>query len=127
MFKLIKFGVKNRMFSTQSAKTKIGLLGVPYNEGTSRKGLGAEFAPEMIRQHGVVNEILEFNENVDIKDFGDVEVKDVKENTNVSPKNMIHYDGFMPLMQRISNKVQEIRSENRICVTLGGDHAIAVG
>lgn len=126
VLKLIRFGVQSRMFSSQPAKTKIGLLGVPYNEGTSRKSIGTELAPQLIRKGGLVDEILEFNEHVDIKDFGDLAIGDVKE-TGTNPKNMLNYTGFMPLMKKISEKVQEIRAENRICVTLGGDHGLAVG
>jgi len=118
--------MQNRMFSSKSVKSKIGLLGVPYNEGTSRKGIGTELAPQLIRKGGLVKEIEEFNEHVDIKDFGDLAVGDIKE-TVTSPKNMLNYTRFMPLMKKISESVQEIRAENRICVTLGGDHALAVG
>lgn len=126
VLKLMRFGMQNRMFSSQSVKSKIGLLGVPYNEGTSRKSIGTELAPQLIRKSGLVKEIEEFNEHVDIKEFGDLAVGDIKE-TATSPKNMLNYTRFMPLMKKISEKIQEIRAENRICVTLGGDHALAVG
>lgn len=126
VLKFVRFGVQGRMFSSQPAKTKIGLLGIPYNKGTSRKNIGTELAPQLMRKGGLVKEIEDFNEHVDIKDFGDLAVEDIKQATT-SPKNMLNYSGFMPLMKRISEKVQEIRAENRICVTLGGDHALAVG
>lgn len=113
------------MYSAQISRTRIGLLGIPYNEGTTKKG-GAELAPAMIRQQGLMKSIMDFNEHVDIKDFGDLDVN-VKEELNNQPDNMINYTRFMPLMESISKKIVQIRTDNRICVTLGGDHAIAVG
>lgn len=127
MSKLFSFSVQTRMFATQPVKTKMGLLGVPYNEGTSRVENGTELAPKLIREGGLVEEIAEFNENVDLKDFGDLSINASKSCGKIRTKNILNYDGFMPLMKRLSDKVQEIRAENRICVTLGGDHAIAVG
>lgn len=123
--KFMKFVVQNRMYSTQVLRTKIGLLGVPYNGGTSKK-VGTELGPARIREQGLTKEIREFNENVDIKDFGDLDVN-IKEELKLEPTNMLNYNGFMPLMKRISEKVEEIRAENRTCITLGGDHGIAVG
>lgn len=127
MSKLLRFSVQSRMFATQSVKTKVGLLGVPYNDGTSRKDIGTELAPKLIRDGGLVKEIVDFNENVDLKDFGDLSIDDTKDALKMNPKNILNYGGFMPLMKRLSEKVQEIRAENRTCVTLGGDHALAVG
>lgn len=124
---LVKSAVRNRMYSTQTVKTRIGLLGIPYGEGTSRKGLGSDLAPHMIREHGLLQEIQDFNENVDIKDYGNLDCNNFSENIIKRPNNMVNYNGFMPLMLSICNKVKEIRNEKRICVSLGGDHAIAVG
>lgn len=113
------------MYSAQVLRTKIGLLGIPYCEGTTKKG-GTELAPSMIRQQGLTKDIIDYNEHVDIKDFGDLDVN-IKDKLNIEPTNMLHYTRFMPLMKRISEKVAEIRADNCICITLGGDHAIAVG
>lgn len=117
----------HRLFSTTVTRTRFGLLGIPYNGGTSTKGNGVELAPQLIRQHNVITELTNFNPNIDIQDFGDIEVSDSGEELNASPKNMKNYSGFMPLMNRVNEKIQEIRADNRICITLGGDHAIAVG
>lgn len=125
--KLAKLTIPSRLFSTQVVKTKVGLLGVPYNGGTSRKGIGTELAPDLIRKEGLVSEIEEFNESVDLKDFGNLNIDKNPQGSPSEPNNMLNYGGFMPLMKRLSEKVQEIRNEKRICVTLGGDHALAVG
>lgn len=127
MLKLIQLGAQRRLFSTHPSKTQIGLIGIPYNEGTSRTNIGTELAPALIRKGGLFKEIMEYNQRVDIKDFGDLPLNDINETLKSIPKNMLNYTGFMTLMKRISDKIQEIRAENRICVTLGGDHGLAVG
>lgn len=126
LLKFVKLAGQQRLYSTQPVTTKIGLLGVPYNGGTSTND-GSELGPKLIRQSGLVKEIEEFNENVDIKDFGDLPVNDSPSEFKSSPKNMLNYSGFIPLMKSLSEKVQEVRAEKRICITLGGDHSIAVG
>lgn len=107
---------------------RIGLLGVPYNRGIKRIDvLGTELAPNAIRDGDLEGEIKYFNEHVDYKDFGDLRIDstDVKQ---TEPLNMHHYNrGFQSTMHRLSEKVCEIRKDNRVCVALGGDHALAVG
>lgn len=117
-----------RSFSSNITKTKIGLLGVPFNRGVKEPGIiGTELAPKAIRDGGLIKEITSFNENLDLKDFGDL-IIDSNNVKQTAPANMHHYNtGFQSTMQRLSDKVQEIRKEERICVTIGGDHSIAVG
>lgn len=126
VLKLAKLTVQRRLFSSESIKSKIGIVGVPYNRGASKK-TGTELAPNVIRQSGFIKELNEFHPNINVKDFGDVVVNDSHQTLETTPKNMLNYSGLMPLMKRISEKIQEIRAENRTCITLGGDHTIAVG
>lgn len=117
-----------RYFATQATKTKIGLLGVPFKNGSNHQKIkGTELAPNVIRDGGLIEEITYFNEHVDLKDFGDLRI-DTTNIRQIEPKNMLYYnDGFQSTMHRLCEKVSEIRNEDRMCVTLGGDHAIAVG
>lgn len=115
-------------FASNVTQTKVGLLGVPFNRGVKEPGIiGTELAPKVIRDGGLVKEIISFHENLDLKDFGDLTI-DSNKIKQSAPANMYHYNtGFQSTMQRLSDKVQEIRKEERICVTIGGDHSIAVG
>lgn len=126
LLKLVKLTVQRRLFSTQLIKTKIGVVGIPYNRGSSKK-TGTELAPNVIRQSGFIKQIQEFHPSIDIKDFGDVPFNDVQQTLETMPKNMLNYTGLMPLMKRVIEKIQEIRAENRVCIALGGDHTIAIG
>lgn len=125
----MKVSAIGSMLVRRHFSTKIGIVGVPYRYGTNRD-LGVERAPGLLRDSGLAAKIVEFNENVDVKDFGDVvagEPRAVASGGQKFPDNMHHYDRFMPTMQRLSEKIGEVRRDGRICVTLGGDHAIAVG
>lgn len=124
--KLARIAVPKRLFSTESIKTKIGIVGIPYNRGNPKRN-GTELAPNVIRQSDSFKEIKEFNENVDIKDFGDVAVNNIEQELESIPKNMLNYAGLLPTMKSVSEKIQDVRAENRICITLGGDHTIVIG
>lgn len=121
---LIASVLKRRQYST-----KVGIVGVPFNYGSTYKNLGVERGPSAIRAGNLIENILEFHENVDVKDFGDIEIYEppAAASDSKTPENMHFYDRLMPTMQRLSEKIGEIRRDDRICVTLGGDHAIGVG
>lgn len=116
------------MLVRRYSATKIGIVGVPYRYGTNGD-YGVERAPGLLRDRHLAAKIVEFNENVDIKDFGDVVASEpqVASGGPKCPDNMHNYDRFMPTMHRLSDKIGEVRRDGRICVTLGGDHSIAVG
>lgn len=124
----VKMNFLGSLLLRRQFSTKIGIVGAPYKYGTTHN-LGVERAPGLLRDHDLAGKIVEFNENVDIKDFGDVVTSEpvVASDGVKLPENMHHYDRFMPTMQRLSEKIGEVRRDGRICVTLGGDHAIAVG
>lgn len=62
----------------------------------------------------------------DIKDFGDVPEKKVDTGGKV-PSNMKEFADVVGCNQVLSKMVQEVLAEGRMCVTLGGDHALGVG
>lgn len=44
-----------------------------------------------------------------------------------SPKNMFNYHEVVSTMQNLSDKVLEVLKDNRMCITLGGDHSVGFG
>lgn len=106
--------------------TRVGIVGVPFNKGQSK--CGVSLGPQAIRNGGLIEDITEFNQWVDIHDYGDVnEFKVESAKAESSPHNMLNYATFAPTMKRLSDKVLEVYRDNRMCWTLGGDHSIAVG
>lgn len=105
---------------------RVGIVGVPFNKGQQKSGVS--LAPQAIRKAGLVEEIKEFNQWVDIRDYGDVYERSAEiANAKLLPKNMPNYAIFAGTMQRLSDKVLEVYRDNRMCWTIGGDHSIAVG
>lgn len=102
---------------------KVGIIGVPFGKGQRRGGV--QHGPKAIRDAGLIQEIHSFNQNVDVKDYGDIPEVDVE--LKSMPKNMLNYATAMGTMRNLSHRVCEILNEDRICLTLGGDHTIAIG
>lgn len=102
---------------------KIGIIGVPFGKGQRRNGV--HLGPKAIRDAGLVQEIINFNQNVDIKDYGDVPEVDV--DVTSLPKNMQNYHTVIGTMRNLSHRVNQVLNEDRMCVTLGGDHSLGIG
>lgn len=62
---------------------------------------------------------------VDIKDYGDIELG--CSSSLECPKNMSNYHEVVSTMRNLSDKVHEVLSNKRMCITLGGDHSLGFG
>lgn len=113
-----------RGMATTIDTSKIGIIGVPFSKGQRRSGV--HLGPQAIRDGNLIQEIQDFNQNVDIKDYGDVPEVDVELN-NAVPKNMHNYRTVMGTMRNLSQRVTEIMNDKRFCITLGGDHTVGIG
>lgn len=113
----------NRGLATAIDACKIGIIGVPFSKGQRRNGV--HLGPKAIREAGLIQQIQEFNQNVDIKDYGDVPEVDVE--VAAVPKNMHQYKTVMGTMRNLSHRVSEILNDARLCITLGGDHTTGLG
>lgn len=100
----------------------ISIIGVPTDYGQQRRGV--DMGPSAIRYAGVV-ERLE-NLGYEIKDEGDIlvssEMSHFDENTNL--KNLTE---VVEVSSQLSDKVQEVLTNKRFPLVLGGDHSIAIG
>lgn len=68
------------------------------------------------------NILIEF---VDIVDYGDIKLGEPTQLPN--PPNMHNYHEVVNTMRNLSDKVFQVLSDGRLCVTLGGDHSLAIG
>lgn len=60
-----------------------------------------------------------------MKDYGDVETSGLEEKVKVA--NMYHLPLISACNKKLSEKVTEVLKDDRIAVTIGGDHSIGVG
>lgn len=72
-----------------------------------------------------LNCVIFIIEIVDIKDYGDITLGKICDAE--SPKNMFNYHEVVSTMQNLSDKVLEVLKDNRMCITLGGDHSVGFG
>lgn len=63
---------------------------------------------------------------VDIVDYGDIKLGTTPPNS-ITPNNMANYFEVINTMRNLSDKVFEVLSDQRLCVTLGGDHSLGIG
>ncbi|CAH2989986.1 unnamed protein product [Chilo suppressalis] len=101
---------------------KVGIVGVPFEKG--QKKYGVSVAPAALRAAGLIEELSEID-GLDVKDFGDIEVT-CSDSTPVVD-NMAHLQQVSVCNKRLSDKVSEILKDERVAVTIGGDHSIGVG
>ncbi|XP_056635810.1 arginase, hepatic [Diorhabda sublineata] len=123
MFKKIttEFNYVKRQFS--SVKSKIGIIGVPFGKGASKTG--ANNGPEAIRTGGLFEQLSGFYDKSLIHDYGNIAYKVLERHKSIP--NMKEYNEMVSCNEEVSRKVEELLRDDHICLTLGGDHSIAVG
>lgn len=83
------------------------------------------YGPASLRNNGIVASMKE--QGYDVRDRGDVEVRDVP--NDPTQCNVNHPLTIGADMKRTSEKVYSVMSENKhsLCLNLGGDHTVAIG
>ncbi|XP_049887662.1 arginase-2, mitochondrial isoform X2 [Pectinophora gossypiella] len=101
---------------------RVGVVGVPFEKG--QKKYGVSVAPAAMRSAGLIDQLKEI-EGLDVVDYGDVEVAPCEEKANVD--NMACLPQVSACNMTLSKTVSRIISDNRVAITIGGDHSIGVG
>lgn len=102
----------------------IGVIGVPFDKGASKRG--ANNGPKALRDAGLIDEIKSISASIDVKDYGDVHYELMKSNGR-KINNLKELEHVAACNKALADKIEEIRSDNRMPITLGGDHSIAFG
>uniref|UniRef100_A0A182K929 Arginase n=1 Tax=Anopheles christyi TaxID=43041 RepID=A0A182K929_9DIPT len=103
---------------------RIGIVGVPFDKGQRKKGVG--LGPKAIRDAGLIDHIQEISPKLNIKDFGDIQYEALNfQGRKVG--NMKKLEHVASCSRNLSHQVAEVLDDDRLCITLGGDHAIAIG
>ncbi|GBP66791.1 Arginase-1 [Eumeta japonica] len=101
---------------------RVGIIGVPFEKG--QKKYGVSVAPAAMRAAGLVEALKEI-EDLDVKDYGDIETPaGLKEESPVS--NMANLPAVSACNCVLSERVSQVLRDNRVAVTIGGDHCIGL-
>jgi arginase len=101
-----------------------GIVGVPFDKGQRKSGVG--LGPTFLRNAGLIEHLQEISPSHNIKDYGDIQY----EANNLGGRltdNMSMLNHVAACNEALSTQVTQVLNDNRICLTLGGDHAIGIG
>lgn len=122
MFNRISVRLINQVRNV-SSKTEIGIVGVPFEKGQRKVGVGN--APMVMRDGGLINSLKQIHDKIDVKDYGDITYSIDHDISNAVP-NMIMYEHMVACAEVLSKQVTQVLKDGRICLTIGGDHSIAL-
>ncbi|XP_077986201.1 arginase, hepatic-like [Glandiceps talaboti] len=100
----------------------IGVLGLPLHKGQTKPGV--KNGPAAIRNAGLIEKIQAL-EN-DVKDYGDMVFEEIEDDPPYKGK-VNNPRNVGAANKKISEAVCGVIKDDRMCITLGGDHAIAIG
>ncbi|KAB0804857.1 hypothetical protein PPYR_01827 [Photinus pyralis] len=112
-----------RQVRNASLKTEIGVIGVPFENGQRKVGVGN--APKFLRDAGLIKSLQKIHDKIDVKDYGDI-VYSIDHDISNSVPNMLMYEHMVACTKVLSKQVTRVLNDGRICLTLGGDHSIAL-
>uniref|UniRef100_A0A1Y1N303 Arginase n=1 Tax=Photinus pyralis TaxID=7054 RepID=A0A1Y1N303_PHOPY len=110
-----------RQVRNASLKTEIGVIGVPFENGQRKVGVGN--APKFLRDAGLIKSLQKIHDKIDVKDYGDI-VYSIDHDISNSVPNMLMYEHMVACTKVLSKQVTRVLNDGRICLTLGGDHSI---
>ncbi|XP_063700620.1 arginase-1 [Culicoides brevitarsis] len=113
-----------RLYSGVVDKRKVGVIGVPFYKG--QPNAGVDLGPKILRENGKLISVLrEQTKLLEVKDYGDISYEPININSGV--RNLKNLPDVAGMNKSLSDKVYQILSEGRVCLTLGGDHSMGIG
>ncbi|KAM5165578.1 arginase-1 [Mantella aurantiaca] len=106
-----------------SGKTKrsVGVIGAPFSKGQPRGGV--EEGPIYIRRAGLIEKLEELE--YDVKDYNDLQFPELSHDEPF--QNVKNPRTVGQATEKVANAVSEVKKTGRVCLTIGGDHSLAVG
>ena len=102
---------------------RIALLGAPIDIGASQRG--TLMGPAALRTAGLVT-VLD-GLACEVRDHGDVSIRDVVELADVPPDNARHYREIQSWTREVSARAYELARSGATPIFLGGDHTLSMG
>lgn len=100
----------------------IAFIGVPIALGADRQGV--EKAPEIFRQHGIVNML---NNIAGCYDLGDVNSSIIAEGKYVANPEVKFLDTVVDVSSQLRDKVVSVIRQGYFPLVVGGDHSLGLG
>jgi len=101
---------------------RIGVIGALFAKGQPING--TELGPKYLRQAGIIKRLNELN--YDVKDFGDIEMIVEEEDLNDKHSKVRFPRTVAASTHQLVNRTVKCLKEDRICLTLGGDHSLGI-
>ncbi|XP_041351940.1 arginase-1-like [Gigantopelta aegis] len=115
------------MSGSYCKSSAVGVIGAPHWKGQPRSG--TELAPKYMREAGLIEELRKKGHTVN--DYGDItfvdSVSGKDEHTSSNSVTIKNTRSVGQANKQICDKVAKITGRGEICLTLGGDHSIAIG
>jgi arginase len=102
-------------------ETTVDVIGIPYNFGQQKHG--TQKGPQKIRAAGLIDNIREFGFKV--HDKGDLKFEEFANDPTVN--NIRRPKCVGAANRKIAESVSDSLKDGHVCVTLGGDHSLAIG
>lgn len=123
MFLKIVQSVRNVSVRSMSSKD-IGIIGVPFDKGAGKRGMND--GPNALRKAGLIEDLQSISKKINIKDYGNIEYELMKPSGR-KIDNLKELGHVAACNKKLTHKIEEILNDNRMPITLGGDHSIAIG
>ncbi|KAK7069079.1 Amino-acid acetyltransferase, mitochondrial [Halocaridina rubra] len=103
----------------------IGIVSAAFNKGQRRNGV--KDGPTVIKEAGLIKRLQEFD--LKVIDYGTVSMEKLERNSSLQlgPDGERHHDAVLAYNRELASLVRKVIQENGLCLTLGGDHSIAIG
>lgn len=108
------------MNSIQRASNRIGIVGACFDKGQTKDGV--QLAPKALRNAGLESHLAEAG--WEVKDYGDVYTKELPKNDESNEVACKNAHIVAKATQFLQTKVAQCLRDDRLCLTLGGDHSV---
>jgi arginase len=120
---------KNHISGRNKRSLSLGIIGAPFSKGQTKAGV--ELAPNAIRDAGLIKHLKLLGH--DVFDFGDFNINanqthfKLNNYQNVSNNKLKNEYMVAEMCSQLTPFVSNVAKKERIPITLGGDHSIAMG